>query len=107
MVLVDDMIDSGGTIAGLSRRIHEAGAANIYVSASHGLFTDHSMELIESSPIKKVFVTDSLPLPNTASKKIFQIPTAPLLARVIIAEHFRTISEATDSFEEDDFTSEN
>lgn len=101
------MIDSGGTLSGLSKRIHDAGAANIYVSASHGLFTDHAMELIENSPIKKVFVTDSLPLPSKASKKIYQIPTAPLLARVIIAEHFRTISEATDSFEEDDFTNEN
>ena len=100
------MIDSGGTIAGLSKRIHDAGAANIYVSASHGLFTDHALELIESSPIKMVLITDSLPLPSSASKKIHQIPTAPLLARVIIAEHFRTISEATDSFEEDDFNSD-
>jgi ribose-phosphate pyrophosphokinase len=107
VIIVDDMIDSAGTVSALSKRIDEAGAANIYAIASHGLFTQDSMQAIDGSPLKRVFVTDSLPLPAISSLKITQIPIAPLLARVILAEHFRTTSEATDSFEEDDFTNEN
>lgn len=104
VLLVDDMVDSAGTLAVLARRIKTAGAANIYACASHGLFTENAMENIENCPVDKVYVTDTLPLPENTSGKVIQMPIAPLLARVIIAEHFRTLTEVDDSFQEDDMT---
>lgn len=97
VVIVDDMIDSGGTLSVLSQRIRDWGAARIFASAAHGLFTGTAMETIDAAPVDQVFVTDSLPLPSDASAKVVQISVAPLLSRLILAEHFRSISEAKDS----------
>jgi ribose-phosphate pyrophosphokinase len=91
IVIVDDMVDTGGTLASLSERLAGAGARNIYVAASHGLFSERSMELIESGPVKKVIVTNTLPLPTQHSSKVAQINVAPMLANVILAEHFRSV----------------
>jgi ribose-phosphate pyrophosphokinase len=102
VIIVDDMIDSAGTIHSLSERLQGYGAAKIYACASHGVFTEDAMATIEASPIDKVFVTDSLPLSPNRSDKIVQIPIAALIARVVLAEHFRSTSEAVaESFEED------
>ena len=90
VIIVDDMIDTAGTLANLSNKLGKAGARNVYVAASHGLFTSSSMNLIESSPIlKKVVVTDSLPLKAGSSSKVVQVGIASMLANVIQAEYFR------------------
>jgi len=89
VVIVDDMIDSGKTLKELSDRLHADGARNIYLCASHGLFTEKSMELIDDSHIKKVVITNSLPLPLNCSPKIEQLSIAPEIAAVILAEYFR------------------
>ena len=93
MVIVDDMVDTAGTLTVLSERLQRAGARNIYVAASHGLFSEHSMELIDKGPVKKVLVTNSLPIPKgpAVSKKVAQLSMAPMLANVILAEHFRSV----------------
>ena len=98
MVIVDDMVDTAGTLTVLSERLQRAGARNIYVAASHGLFSDRSMELIDKGPVKKVLVTNSLPLPKGAavSEKVVQLTTAPMLANVILAEHFRSVDSGKD-----------
>jgi len=66
------------------------GASSVYVAASHGLFTEHAHDLIRDTPVQKVVVTNSLPLPKNASSKIVQVSVAPLLARLILMEHFRS-----------------
>lgn len=104
VIIVDDMIDSAGTLCTLANKIQQAGAKNIYACASHGVFTGDAVTALESSHIRQVFITDSLPLPSTPSTKIVQMPIAPLLARVILAEHFRSISD--DAFEEDDLSTD-
>ena len=96
------MVDTAGTIQSLSSRLHHAGAKNIYVCASHGLFSENAMEFIDNSHVTKIFVTDSLVLPKNASKKIEQISLAPFLADMILTEHFRTISLEEEAFEEED-----
>lgn len=87
------MVDTGGTLAALSERLASAGARNIFVAASHGLFSERSMELIEKGPVKKVIVTNTLPLPKQHSDKVVQINMAPMLANVILAEHFRSVDK--------------
>lgn len=98
VLIVDDMVDTAGTLSDLSRLLKAAGALNIYVVASHGLFTDNSMELIENSAVSKVFVTNSLPLPRpdraVVSSKVEQVSLAPHLGHIILAEYFRTLNTA-------------
>lgn len=90
VIIVDDMIDTAGTLASLSNKLGAAGARNVYVAASHGLFTSSSMKLIQDNAVlKKVVVTDSLPLKDGSSEKVVQVGIAPMLANVIQAEYFR------------------
>jgi len=101
VVIVDDMVDSAGTIAELSTRLCEAGAKNILVCASHGLFTENAVDLIENSKIDKVFVTDTLPIPATKNSKIEQLSVVKYLANVILTEHFRSMIFEEEEYEED------
>ena len=82
--------DTAAQLAVLTRRIKLDGANRVWVCASHGLFSQKAMELIDLSPIEGVVVTDSVPLPANCSDKIAQVSIAPLLARVIETErHIR------------------
>ncbi len=102
VVIVDDMVDTAGTLAVLSRRLEHMGAQNIYVCASHGLFTERSMELIRDTSVKQVIVTNSLPLPSGADAKVTQVSVAPLLSKLILMEHFRSrVDENEFEFETD------
>jgi adenine/guanine phosphoribosyltransferase-like PRPP-binding protein len=85
VLLVDDMIDTAGTICNAASIIKEKGAKNVYAAASHGLFSDPALERITSSPLKKVFVTDTLDLNQKILNhpKIEVISVAPLLAEAI------------------------
>ena len=82
-------------------RLHEAGANEIFVCASHGLFTEHAMEVMDTSKLSKIIVTDSLPLPPNPSSKIIQLSLAPLLSDIILTEHFRTVTVEEDEFQEE------
>jgi ribose-phosphate pyrophosphokinase len=99
VVIVDDMIDTGGTVVSLSKKLKDNGARNIYVCASHGLFTADSSEKIDNSHITKVIVTNTLPKKNN-SDKIVQISVAQLVSNVMTAEHFRTVYSTDSSNEE-------
>ena len=94
-------VDTAGTLSSLSRRLQEAGAANVYLCASHGLFTEDSVQRIEQGSVKKVLVTNTLPMPRQHTDKIEQVSVAPLLAKVILTEHFRSNIGDTDHYEMD------
>ena len=94
-------MDTAGTLSELSRRLHDAGAANVYMCASHGLFSEDSMEKINAGPVKRIVVTNSLPLPDGASPKIEQVSIAPLIAKVILTEHYRSNIGDEDKYEMD------
>ena len=97
------MVDTAGTLNTLSKRLEKLGARNTYVCASHGLFTENASKLIADSPVNKVIVTNTLPLPKDMSGKVEQLSVAPMLAHVILAEHFRSINvDLGEEFEMDD-----
>lgn len=96
VVIVDDMVDTGGTLADLSKRLKAAGARRIFVAASHGIFTENSMANIDQAPVDRVVVTNSLPLPAACSPKVVQVSLAPYLSNIILAEYFRTMSTAVE-----------
>lgn len=83
-IVIDDMIDTAGTMCAAATILQENGALDIYGMATHGVLSDPAIERIEQSAFKKVIVTDTLPLPKK-SKKIEVLPISPLLARAIEA----------------------
>lgn len=84
-LILDDMIDTAGTLCEASVKILEAGAKEIFAFAAHPLFSGSAVQKIEESPIKQAFITDTIPLSEAAkqSKKIKSISLAPLVADAI------------------------
>jgi ribose-phosphate pyrophosphokinase len=83
-ILVDDLIDTAGTLVQGAEALMEKGAKEVYACATHGVLSDHAVDKIVNSPIKELIITDTIPLPE--SKKISNIKvksTAPLLAEAI------------------------
>ncbi len=83
-VLIDDMIDTGGTIAGAVKVLKDAGAKDVIIAATHAVFSDPAAERLAACGARQVVVTDTLPIP---AEKRFDTLTvlsiAPLLARAI------------------------
>jgi ribose-phosphate pyrophosphokinase len=84
-VVIDDMIDTAGTVCSASEILMENGAKEVFVVATHGVLSDPAMERIEASPIKEVIVTSTLPERPHHSKKVVYLSIAPLLAGAIDA----------------------
>lgn len=83
-LIVDDMIDTGGTIVKASEALKAAGALSVVVAATHAVFSEPASTILQSEFIDSVVVTDTLPI---AESKRFPsltiLPIAPLLARAI------------------------
>lgn len=82
IVLVDDIIDTGGSITRAAELIMEKGANSVRAIATHPIFSRDAIEKIEKSHFEKVYVTDTIPL-KTDCKKIEVLTTADLFAEVI------------------------
>lgn len=83
-VLVDDLIDTGGTIAGAVRVVLEAGAKDVIVAATHGVLSPPASERLQESGAREVIVTDTLPIEDeTRFPKLTVLSIAPLIARAI------------------------
>ena len=83
-VVVDDMIDTGGTIVKASEALFENGAKDVIVTATHGILSSPAVERLQNSRIKEVVVTDTLPIaPENRFPALTVLPIAPLLARAI------------------------
>jgi ribose-phosphate pyrophosphokinase len=93
IVIVDDMIDTAGTICKAASLLCKRGAASVRAMASHAVLSDSAYERIESSKLTEVIFTDSIPQKRACSK-IRVIPTATMFAETIrnIREH-RSISD--------------
>ena len=82
VVLVDDMIDTAGTITKAAELIMEKGALSVRCLASHALLSGPAIQRIDNSPLEEVIVTDSIPL-TEHSEKIKVISIADMFADVI------------------------
>ncbi|MBC7254229.1 MAG: ribose-phosphate diphosphokinase [Actinobacteria bacterium] len=83
-VLVDDMIDTAGTLAASSQALAQAGAKEIYACATHGIFSGPAKERLDKSPLKKVVVTNTLPIPEERrSEKVEVLSIASIFANTI------------------------
>ena len=62
-VIIDDMIDTAGTVSAAAYRLMEAGATDVWAMATHALLSDPALDRLNASPISRVVVTNTLPLP--------------------------------------------
>ncbi len=83
-IIIDDIIDTAGTITNAANYLKENGAKEVYITATHPVFSGSAVQKIEDSAVKKCVVTDSIMLPDEKkTPKIEVISIAPLLAEAI------------------------
>ena len=84
-IIVDDIIDSGGTIVNAAEALKKAGATDVYVFVTHAVLSGEAADKIKKSKVKKLIITDtidnSLKIKNNS--KIEVISIAPLMAEAI------------------------
>jgi len=99
-VVIDDMIDTGGTIVKAADQLFENGAKDVIVAATHAILSGPAKERFENSRVRQVIVTDTLPIPEDRRfDKLTVLPVAPLIARAI--QEVFTDGSVTSMFEGD------
>ncbi|MGH9947110.1 MAG: ribose-phosphate diphosphokinase [Pyrinomonadaceae bacterium] len=94
-LIVDDMCDTGGTICKVAKALHEAGAKEVYACFTHGVLSGNAVENITGSYLKKVIVTNTIPIhengkPLLDGGKIEILSVAKLLSSAIKSIHDET-----------------
>ncbi|MBI4259691.1 MAG: ribose-phosphate diphosphokinase [Actinobacteria bacterium] len=85
-VVVDDMIDTAGTVTQGAKVLAESGAGRIYAVATHGLFSGKAPQLLEEAPIDSVVVTNTVPIPEERRiDKMVVLSIAPIIASALRA----------------------
>ncbi|WP_373711561.1 ribose-phosphate diphosphokinase, partial [Jeotgalibaca porci] len=87
-ILIDDMIDTAGTITLAAQALQDAGATAVYACCTHAVLSGPAIERLENSVIQEVIVTDSIQLPEEKmSPKIVQVSVSQLIAEAIKRIH--------------------
>lgn len=84
-IIVDDMIDTAGTLVSAAAALQQSGAKRIIAAATHGLFSEPALERLAKAPIE-LLVTDSVPVDAAQAalgERLHVVPIAPLLARAL------------------------
>jgi ribose-phosphate pyrophosphokinase len=84
-VLVDDIVDTGGTLNRAAQALMEKGAAGVYACCTHAVLSGRSVEILSKSPMREMIVTDTIPLREEARncQKIKVLSISKLLAEAI------------------------
>jgi len=84
-LIVDDIVDTGGTLGKVAHAIKEAGAREVLASCSHAVLSGSAMDIIDRSPLSRLIVTDSIPLSEEKkrSPKIVSLTIAELMGKAI------------------------
>ena len=83
-IIVDDMIDTAGSVTNAIKTLYENGAKEVYATATHGIFSDPALARIQESPVKEVVVTDTLSMAlSPEDTKIKVLSVADVLANTI------------------------
>jgi ribose-phosphate pyrophosphokinase len=84
VVLIDDIVDTAGSLTKAAKVLQDLGAKKVYACATHGVLSGPAIERIENSVIERLVITDTIPLSEEKQiDKIKVVSTAPLLADVI------------------------
>ena len=91
VLIVDDMVDTAGTLTKVAEALKKAGARRILTSCVHAVLSGNAIERIERSPLEKVIVTNSVPADRICNSTLFEcLSIAPLLAEAIKSIHDET-----------------
>lgn len=83
-ILVDDMIDTGGTIVKAAEALIKDGAAGVVIAATHAILSDPAVDRLKNSPAVEIVVTNTLPIPDDRQfDKLTVLSIAPLISRAI------------------------
>ncbi|MNP37247.1 Ribose-phosphate pyrophosphokinase [compost metagenome] len=80
-IIIEDLIDTGTTIINVVEGLKERGAEDVYVCATHGLFSGSALERMNHPNIREVIVTDSILIPEPYVGQIKVLSVAPMLAQ--------------------------
>jgi ribose-phosphate pyrophosphokinase len=84
VILIDDLIDTAGTLVNAAESLLNCGATEVYAAATHPVFSGPAYKRIEDSVLKEVVVTDTLPLKTEEPRnKIKVLTIAPILAATV------------------------
>jgi ribose-phosphate pyrophosphokinase len=86
VLITDDMIATGGSIADAARIVKDKGANDVYICATHAVFTPGAVEKLEACPAKEILVTDTIPR-RDASPKVRSLTVATLIGEGIVRIH--------------------
>lgn len=87
-IIIDDIIDTAGTITLAAKALIESGAKEVYASCTHPVLSGPAIERINNSPIKELVATNSINIPEERkSEKLVELSVAPLLGEAIIRVH--------------------
>jgi ribose-phosphate pyrophosphokinase len=87
-IIVDDEIDTAGTLVEIVRALEREGVTEMYACATHGVLSDPAIERIRDSALREVVITDSVPLPPAKRlSKITTLSVAPLIGEAIKRIH--------------------
>jgi ribose-phosphate pyrophosphokinase len=91
VIIVDDMIDTAGTLCTAADNLKANGANRVFAFASHGLFSGPASDRIKRSVLEEVVVVNTVPLRSNArtNDRIVQLSIAPLLASSILRVHLK------------------
>jgi len=87
VILVDDMISTGGSISEASRVCRKYGAKTIVIAVTHAVLCGPAVERLDAAPIDKILITDSIPPRANLPRNVEVVTVAPLLARAIMNIH--------------------
>ena len=87
VILVDDMVDTAGTLTKASEIMMEKGALSVRAVCTHAILSGNAIERIENSPMEEIIVTDSIPHNLEGTKKIHVLSCAKLFADVMHSVH--------------------
>ena len=86
-IVLDDMVDTGGTLVKVAAKIREAGAVKVYAACVHGVLSGAAQDLVEKSSLEEMILTDSIPVNHLDGGKIKVLSIAPLMGEAILRNH--------------------
>ena len=87
-IIVDDEVDTAGTLIEITRALEREGVTEIYACATHGVLSDPAVERIANSALREVVITDTIPLsPSRQIDKLKVLSVAPLIGEAIKRIH--------------------
>jgi ribose-phosphate pyrophosphokinase len=93
-LIIDDLVDTGGTLVKAAQALKDAGAIHVSAAAAHGVLAGPAIDRLNASPVEELVITNSIPLNHKDDRKIKVLSVASLLAEAIQRIHSeQSISE--------------